>query len=96
MFFVYDGKEYAGKPKTMKLNVDKTLFWLKINNKPEILDAEKGLALCYVDFAKIWILCKVDGRRREDYDLYVNDAFFNSYGRVLTDEEVKKWRERYE
>jgi hypothetical protein len=96
MFFMYDNKEYQGKPKTMKLDLDKTLFWLKIDSKPEVLDAEKGLFLCYVDFAKMWLLCKVDGRMREDYDLYVNEAFFNSYGKALTDEEVKKWRERYE
>jgi len=92
LFFKYDGKEYQDKPKTMKFDVDKILYWLKIDKKPKVLDAEKGLFLCYVDFAKMWLLCKVNGRMREEYDLYVNDAYFNSYGRALTNEEVEKWR----
>jgi len=92
MFFVYDGEEYTKKPKTKKLDLGRKFYWLKLDEKPKVVSAEKCLFSCHIPFAKIWVLCKGDGRMLLDFDKKV--AYFHSFGHYYSDEEAESLKER--
>ena len=86
MFFIYDGEVYNTYPKTKRTNLKKKLCWLRLDEKPTVIDVYKSLFMCHIDFAKIWVLCS-GYYRGTDYKVY-----YRSRGEYYDDNYVNKWR----